>query len=72
VGGLVELVDDEGLVAPDDPELLAWAIGRRFRDAEAGAQGIERVRSLCAPEVVARQLADVYSKALRSDADTSP
>ena len=72
VGGLTELVDEQGLVPPEDPGMLAQAIERRFGDAEAGGAGIERVRSLCAPEVVARQLADVYSRALRSDADTDP
>ena len=72
VGGLSELVDDDGLVAPGDPRQLAAAIERRFGDAAAGERGLERVRSLCAPEAVARALADVYSRALRSDADTSP
>jgi glycosyltransferase involved in cell wall biosynthesis len=72
VGGLAELVDEQGLVPAEDAGVLAQAIERRFGDAEVGAEGIERVRSLCAPEAVARQLANVYSRALRSDADTDP
>jgi glycosyltransferase involved in cell wall biosynthesis len=72
VGGLVELVDDDGLVAADDPAALAHAIERRFGDRAAGARGLEHVRSLCAPEVVATQLADVYGKALRRYAHATP
>jgi glycosyltransferase involved in cell wall biosynthesis len=72
VGGLPELVDADGLVPADDAQALAGAIERRWGDAEAGARGIERVRSMCAPEVVATELANVYSRALRRDALASP
>jgi glycosyltransferase involved in cell wall biosynthesis len=72
VGGLPELLDADCLVPADDAQRLAAAIERRWGDAEAGARGIERVRSMCAPEVVAAQLADVYSRALRRDALASP
>lgn len=72
VGGLVELVDEDGLVAPDDPGALARTIERRFGDAQAGAHGIEQARSMCAPEVVARGLADAYGRALRRDGHASP
>jgi glycosyltransferase involved in cell wall biosynthesis len=72
VGGLPELVDDDGLVPADDPAALAGAIERRWRDAAIGARGLERARALCSPAVVAARLADVYGEALRRDAVTSP
>ncbi len=60
VGALPELVDPDALVAPGDAAALAAAITRLAGDREAGERGRERVRALCAPEVVARALADVY------------
>jgi glycosyltransferase involved in cell wall biosynthesis len=60
VGAFPELVDPEALVAPGDAGALAGAIARLAGDRVAGERGRERVRALCAPEVVARALADVY------------
>ncbi len=60
VGALPELVDPDALVAPGDASALAGAIARLAGDRAAGERGRERVRALCAPEVVARALADVY------------
>jgi glycosyltransferase involved in cell wall biosynthesis len=60
VGALPELVDPDALVPPGDAVALADAIARVAGDREAGERGRERVRALCAPEVVARALADVY------------
>jgi glycosyltransferase involved in cell wall biosynthesis len=60
VGALPELLDDEALVTAGDAGALAAAIARLAGDREAGERGRERVRALCAPEVVARALADVY------------
>ncbi|HTA33802.1 MAG TPA: glycosyltransferase family 4 protein [Solirubrobacteraceae bacterium] len=60
VGALPELVDPELLVAPGDARALAEAIGRFAADREAGTRARERVRALCAPEVVAPVLAAVY------------
>jgi glycosyltransferase involved in cell wall biosynthesis len=60
VGALPELVDEQGLVPAGDVEALAAAIGRLAGDRVAGEQGLERVRALCGPEVVARGLAEVY------------
>ena len=61
VGALPELVEDDGLVPPGD------AAGSRGRDRHARgrpgggrARGAERVRALCAPEVVAGSLARIY------------
>ncbi len=63
VGALPELVDPAALVAPGDPGTMAEAIARLAGDRDAGERGRERVRALCAPEVVARALADVYEAA---------
>ena len=60
VGALPELVDPEALVPAGDAGALAGAIARLAGDREAGERGLERVRALCAPEVVADALADVY------------
>jgi glycosyltransferase involved in cell wall biosynthesis len=60
VGALPELVDADALVTAGDAGALAAAIARLAGDREAGERGRERVRALCAPEVVARALAGVY------------
>lgn len=61
VGALPELVEGDGLVPPGDPPALASAIARLAGDRAAGERGRERVRAVCAPEVVAGALADVYA-----------
>jgi glycosyltransferase involved in cell wall biosynthesis len=61
VGALPELVEEDALVAPGDARELAGAIARLAGDRAAGARGRERIRALCAPEVVARGLAAVYA-----------
>jgi glycosyltransferase involved in cell wall biosynthesis len=60
VGALAELVEEDGLVAPGDAAALAGAIGRLAGDRAAGEQGRERARAVCAPELVARRLAELY------------
>jgi glycosyltransferase involved in cell wall biosynthesis len=60
VGALPELVEPDALVAPGDVGALAGAIAHLAGDAAAGERGRERVRALCAPEVVAGALAEVY------------
>jgi glycosyltransferase involved in cell wall biosynthesis len=60
VGALPELVEPDALVAPGDAGELAGAIARLAGDRAAGERGRERIRQLCAPEVVARGLAEVY------------
>jgi glycosyltransferase involved in cell wall biosynthesis len=60
VGALPELVEEEGLVPSGDAPALARAIARLAGDRSAGERGRERVRALCAPEVVADALAAVY------------
>ena len=62
VGALPELVDPEALVPAGDAGALADAVARLAGDREAGERGLERVRALCAPEVVAGALADVYDR----------
>jgi glycosyltransferase involved in cell wall biosynthesis len=63
IGALPELLGEQCLVAPGDPPALAEAIRRIASDATAGRRGLERVRSLCAPDTVARGLARVYGSA---------
>jgi glycosyltransferase involved in cell wall biosynthesis len=63
VGALPELVGDEGLVPPGDAGALAAAIERLRGDPGAGERALERVRAVCAPEVVAGRLAEVYDAA---------
>ncbi|MFI5005215.1 MAG: glycosyltransferase, partial [Solirubrobacterales bacterium] len=60
VGALPELVGEEGLARPGDAGALAAAIERLRADPRAGERAFERVRTLCAPEVVAGKLAEVY------------
>jgi glycosyltransferase involved in cell wall biosynthesis len=66
VGALAELVEQDGLVAPGDAAALAGAIARLLGDGGAGQRGRARARALCAPDAVARRLAEVY------DPSTSP
>ncbi len=63
VGALPELVGEEGLAPPGDAGALAAAIERLRADPTAGERALERVRALCAPEVVAGKLAEVYEAA---------
>ena len=63
VGALPELVEEGSLVPPNDSDALARAIGRLAGDWAAGERGLARVRTLCAPEVVADALAELYDGA---------
>jgi glycosyltransferase involved in cell wall biosynthesis len=60
VGALPELVEEPSLAAPGDARALAETIARVLADPRAGDRGLQRVRALCAPGVVARALARVY------------
>jgi glycosyltransferase involved in cell wall biosynthesis len=60
VGALAELVEEGGLVAPGDAAALAGAIERLAGDGGAAERGRSRARAVCAPEVVARGLAELY------------
>jgi glycosyltransferase involved in cell wall biosynthesis len=60
VGALAELVEREGLVPAGDADALARAVASLAGDRSAGERGRERVRSMCAPEVVAEALAAIY------------
>jgi glycosyltransferase involved in cell wall biosynthesis len=62
-GALGELVERSALVAPGDVDALAQAITRVAGDRDAGRRGLERVRAVCAPAVVAEALARVYDGA---------
>jgi UDP-glucose:tetrahydrobiopterin glucosyltransferase len=60
VGALPELLGPEALVAPGDAQALARAVSRLAGDRAAGRRNLERVRAVCAPEVVAEGLRRAY------------
>jgi glycosyltransferase involved in cell wall biosynthesis len=60
VGALPELLGPEALVAPGDAQALAQAVSRLAGDRAAGRRNLERVRAVCAPEVVAEGLRRAY------------
>ncbi len=66
VGALPELLEEEGMAPPGDAGALAAAIARLRADPRAGERALERVRAICAPEVVAGRLAEVYEAATAS------
>jgi glycosyltransferase involved in cell wall biosynthesis len=59
-GALSELLEEASLAEPGDAQGLAQAIGRVCADPRIAERERARVRSLCAPAVVARALAAVY------------
>jgi len=61
VGALPELLQPHELCEPGDAAALAQLIGSLAGDRAAGAAARERVRALCAPEVVAVALAEAYA-----------
>ena len=60
VGALAELLDEVSLAPPGDAPALAGAIARVRADPDSGRRGLERVGAVCAPDVVARELAAIY------------
>ena len=63
VGALPELLEEEAMAPPGDARALAQAIERVRGDPGAGERALERVRAMCAPEVVAGRLAEMYEAA---------
>jgi len=63
IGALEAIVDENGLVPPNDPHALAEAIERRFGDSDTGTRQIDAARELAAPDVVAAQLRAAYEAA---------
>jgi glycosyltransferase involved in cell wall biosynthesis len=61
IGALPELLDEDALHDPGDPRALAGTIARLAGDSAAGEANRLRVRAICAPEVVAGALADIYA-----------
>jgi glycosyltransferase involved in cell wall biosynthesis len=59
-GALPELLDPEALVAPGDAQALAQAVAILAGDRAVGRRNLERVRAVCAPEVVAEGLRQAY------------
>jgi glycosyltransferase involved in cell wall biosynthesis len=66
VGALPELVPEAWLVPPGDAHALAEVVRRLADDngAGGGAEALERVRALTAPERVAPALAALYERAM--------
>ncbi len=60
VGAIPELVDERSLVEPGDPKALAAAMERVAGDGDAGERARRRVVELCAPEIVAEGLRQIY------------
>jgi glycosyltransferase involved in cell wall biosynthesis len=60
VGALPELLEEQAMAPPGDARALAEAIERVRGDPDAGARARERIRALCAPEVLAGRLAEIY------------
>ncbi|HTR90067.1 MAG TPA: glycosyltransferase family 4 protein [Solirubrobacteraceae bacterium] len=63
VGALPELLDPDALAPPGDPPALAEAIARVLADPTAPRRALQRVREICAPELVARRLRAIYDAA---------
>jgi glycosyltransferase involved in cell wall biosynthesis len=61
IGALPELLDDDALHDPGDSRALAGTIARLAGDRAAGEANRRRVRAICAPEVVAGALAEIYA-----------
>jgi glycosyltransferase involved in cell wall biosynthesis len=66
VGALPELVPEAWLAPPGDAHALAEVVRRLADDngARGGAEALERVRALTAPERVAPALAALYEQAM--------
>jgi glycosyltransferase involved in cell wall biosynthesis len=62
VGALPDLLGEDGLVPAGDVAALAHAIARFAGDRALGERGLRRVRELCAPDVVAASLAELYDQ----------
>jgi glycosyltransferase involved in cell wall biosynthesis len=60
VGAIPELLDEDALVAPGDAAALAEAIVRLAGDRGAGERNLQRVRAVCAPEIVGQGLVEAY------------
>jgi glycosyltransferase involved in cell wall biosynthesis len=60
IGALPELLEEASLAPPGDASALAGTIARVLADPDAGRRGAERVGAVCAPRVLARELASVY------------
>jgi glycosyltransferase involved in cell wall biosynthesis len=60
IGALPETVPQDWLCEPGDAPGMAAAIRRVLAEPGAGARAAEHIGALCAPEVVAPRLADLY------------
>ncbi len=60
VGALPELLEAASLAPPGDAPALADAIARVLADPDGARRGRARVEAICAPEVIARELAGIY------------
>lgn len=62
IGALPDLVPDEQLAAPGDAAGLAGVLARVRGSGEAAERGLQRVREVASPEVVAPLLAAAYGR----------
>jgi glycosyltransferase involved in cell wall biosynthesis len=67
VGALPELLEEDGMATPGDARALAAAIERVRGDPHAGERALERIRALCAPELIAARLTEIYGGAAALD-----
>jgi glycosyltransferase involved in cell wall biosynthesis len=71
VGALTELLEEASLAPPGDAPALARAIARVRADRDVGRRGLERVRAVCAPDLLAHRLAGIYDGASETAAVTT-
>jgi glycosyltransferase involved in cell wall biosynthesis len=72
IGALVELLEETSLAAPGDAPALARAIALVRADPDVGRRGRQRIRAVCAPDLLARRLASIYDGAGETAAPTTP
>jgi glycosyltransferase involved in cell wall biosynthesis len=60
-GGLIEAVPEEGRYPPGDVDALATRLRALYGDAGAGERALARARARWSPEVIARELQQIYS-----------
>ena len=60
-GGLIEAVPEEGHYRPGDVDALAARLRALYGNADAGERALARARARWSPEVIARELEQIYA-----------